>query len=95
MMGDFNAGPESPAHRLLTTPETGLRDTWQLLGRPEDADSFTHHGFQGVPRDNRIDWILVTPHFRAMDVRIIRDQCRGRYPSDHFPYTAILEWDAR
>ncbi len=85
LMGDFNAGPTSHIHDLLTGSETGLFDTWQVAGMKEDADSFTHHGFTGVPHDSRIDWILVTPHFKVVQVEIIRDDFHGHYPSDHFP----------
>lgn len=90
LMGDFNDGPTSPVHELLTGPETGLFDTWQLMSMKEDADSFTHHGFTGVPHDSRIDWILVTPHFKVLQAKILRDNFSGRYPSDHFPYMVDL-----
>ncbi|MBW2094627.1 MAG: endonuclease, partial [Deltaproteobacteria bacterium] len=65
-------------------------DTWQVLGRKEDAQSFTHHGFTGIGQNGRIDWILVSPHFRIKDAAIIRDHFNGRYPSDHFPYLVDL-----
>jgi endonuclease/exonuclease/phosphatase family metal-dependent hydrolase len=91
LMGDFNDVPGSPVHRLLVAPETGLLDTWQVLGLEEDAYSFTHHGFTGIPHDSRIDWILVGPHFRIIDAKIIRDHFDGRYPSDHFPYMVDLD----
>jgi len=91
LMGDFNDVPGSPVHELLVTPETGLLDTWQVLGREEGPQSFTHHGFTGVPRDSRIDWILASPHFKIMAANIIRDHFDGRYPSDHFPYLVDLE----
>ncbi|MFZ0449905.1 MAG: endonuclease/exonuclease/phosphatase family protein [Desulfatiglandaceae bacterium] len=91
LMGDFNDVPGSPVHELLVAPETGLLDTWQVLGREEGPQSFTHHGFTGVPRDSRIDWILASPHFKIMAANIIRDHFDGRYPSDHFPYLVDLE----
>ncbi|RLC23395.1 MAG: endonuclease [Deltaproteobacteria bacterium] len=90
LMGDFNDVPGSGVHRLLTSPETGLVDTWQAADRGEGPRSATHHGFTGIPRNGRIDWILVSRHFRVEDARIIRDRFDGKYPSDHFPYQADL-----
>lgn len=92
LMGDFNDAPLSPAHRNLTTPMTTLGDTWQLLQKEEGTDSFTHHGFKGMPQLSRMDWILVSPGFRVTHAEIIHDQVNGSYPSDHFPYMADIEW---
>ncbi|MFH1654153.1 MAG: endonuclease/exonuclease/phosphatase family protein, partial [Pseudomonadota bacterium] len=50
LIGDFNDGPGSRVHQVLMAPETGLRDTWQILGRREDPRSYTHHGFKGIPQ---------------------------------------------
>ena len=90
VMGDFNDHPDSDVHHLLTSPATGLKDSWQLLGREENSASFTIHGFGGIPQKMRIDWILVTPEFHVMDARIIQDHNGESYPSDHFPYMASL-----
>ena len=92
LMGDFNTGPDSLVHELLATGETGLRDTWQALSKAENVQSMTHHGFVGTPQKGRIDWVLLSRHFVVRDAAIIRDQFDGRYPSDHFPYAAQVEW---
>lgn len=86
LMGDFNDTPESPVHNLLVGQETGLRDTWHALGRDEGYDSYTHHGFTGIPGKGRLDWILKSSHIRVRDAFIIHDHWKGRFPSDHFPY---------
>jgi endonuclease/exonuclease/phosphatase family metal-dependent hydrolase len=91
LMGDFNDRPESNVHRLLTSVDTGLRDTWQVLGYEEGLSSFTHHDFHGVPRKTRMDWILVTSGLRVTGAQIVRDHRGNSYPSDHFPYMADLE----
>lgn len=90
VMGDFNDAPGSLVHRLLTGPEVGLLDTWQVLGREETDTSMTYHGFLGVPSKTRMDWILVSSHFEVAAASIVRDHRQGRYPSDHFPYVADL-----
>jgi len=85
LMGDFNDVPGSRVHQLLVKPGTGLLDTWQVMGREEGSQSFTHHGFIGIPRDSRIDWILVSPHFKVLDAAIIRDHFSGPLPLGPFP----------
>jgi endonuclease/exonuclease/phosphatase family metal-dependent hydrolase len=92
LMGDFNDKPGSRVHQLLTSTESGLCDSWEILGREEDEKSMTHHGFTGMPQKTRMDWILVSKHFRVIDAQIIRDNRAGFYPSDHYPYVVDLEW---
>ena len=91
LMGDFNDHPGSAVHRLLTAPETGLRDTWEISGGTGGEESYTHHGFTGLPRKTRMDWILVSSHFQVKKAEILRDCRNGSYPSDHFPYMVDLE----
>ncbi len=88
VLGDFNAAPGSRVHRLLTSAQTGLRDTWEVMERPESTASATHHDFEGIPRKSRIDWILVSSAFEVLGVEIIHDCFEERYPSDHYPYLA-------
>ena len=40
----------------------------------------------------RIDWILSTSHFTANESLIDRTNDNARFPSDHFPVTAVLQW---
>ena len=44
----------------------------------------------GTLQKARIDWVLVSPHLRVTDARIIMDRFEDRYPSDHFPYMVDL-----
>ncbi|MDD5713091.1 MAG: hypothetical protein PHY31_10110, partial [Smithellaceae bacterium] len=92
LMGDFNDRPGSAVHRLLSSKETGLQDSWQTLGLTEGRKGMTHHGFSGIPQKTRMDWIMVSGHFRVTRAVIVRDNLQGRYPSDHFPYYTDLEW---
>jgi endonuclease/exonuclease/phosphatase family metal-dependent hydrolase len=91
LMGDFNDSPGSPVHGLLTSPEIGLKDSWQVFGGKEDSSSFTHHRFTGVPQKTRMDWILISSHFQVIDAEINKSHFDNCYPSDHFPYLATLE----
>jgi endonuclease/exonuclease/phosphatase family metal-dependent hydrolase len=91
-MGDFNDGPGSPAHAVLAGRDSNLADSWELLKRPENKQSFTSHGFTGIPEKNRIDWILLTSQWTVKDARIVQEPFENRYPSDHFPYYVDLAW---
>lgn len=95
LMGDFNDSPHSAVHKELVSEQTGLVDTWQVLELQENESSMTHHNFFGIPEKFRMDWILVSRHFRVLDVNIVRKHHQGLYPSDHFPYLAELAWDLR
>jgi endonuclease/exonuclease/phosphatase family metal-dependent hydrolase len=90
LMGDFNDDPSSNVHKVLTVPETNLQDTWKVMNFREDADSYTHHGFNGIPQLSRMDWILVDSRYKVNNARIIHDQFNDQYPSDHFPYMAEI-----
>ncbi|MBB3228544.1 endonuclease/exonuclease/phosphatase family metal-dependent hydrolase [Luteibacter sp. Sphag1AF] len=83
--GDFNTGPESEAHRLLTSV---LKDA-RLAASTKEGPEATFHNFTGNP-DHRIDWILYrgAKATRVSTVTMSRD---GRYPSDHFPVQATFE----
>jgi endonuclease/exonuclease/phosphatase family metal-dependent hydrolase len=90
LMGDFNDGPGSQTHAVLTQERSRLRDSWKAMGLDEGTHSATSHGFKGIPKKERIDWVLVSPDFDVKSVSIIRDEFEGRYPSDHFPVIADL-----
>lgn len=93
LMGDFNDGPGSDAHKVLTSDGSGMLDTWEALRKPENESSMTYHRFTGTPQVSRMDWILASPHFRVFDAQVIHDHAPGtRYPSDHFPYMTRLDW---
>ncbi len=91
LLGDFNDCPGSEVHRSLNKPVGPFKDCWKALGKSEDRQSYTHHGFSGTPAKGRIDWILITQEITVRDVAIVRDQEDGRYPSDHFPVWVDLQ----
>ena len=91
LAGDFNEPPDGAVHRQLVQGDSPLRDTWREVHPPAE-EAATQHGFDGRPRGSRIDWILATPPFRVRRAKIIADNRNGRYPSDHFPYEAEVEY---
>ena len=85
--GDFNAGEDNPAvSRLLAA---GWRDTFREV-HPEAIEAGTFNAFRGETGGEKIDHILVDRDWEVAEADIIRTARDGRYPSDHFPVTAVL-----
>ena len=96
VMGDFNARENSPVQKTLLEGDL-LSDTFvDTHPGGQTEQDYTFHGFTGKLRGaaaHRIDWILRSDHFATRQAAI--DKTRGengRYPSDHFPVTAVLRW---
>ncbi len=88
--GDFNAGEHNRAfRRLLRGKSTPLRDSFRER-HPKAEDVGTFNGFEGRRDGEKIDAVLVSPHWRVLAASILHDNRQGRYPSDHFPVTAKL-----
>lgn len=91
LSGDFNEPPEAPVYREIVGKDGLFLDTWRCCHAPGE-EATTQHYFDGSPRGARIDWILVTPAFRVRRVAIVTDHQDNRYPSDHFPYEAEVDY---
>ena len=91
LAGDFNEPPDDPVYREFIHAGSPLQDTWRQM-HPAGQEAPTQHGFDGRPRGSRIDWILTTPPFVVRRAAIVTDNQEGRYPSDHFPYEAEVEY---
>jgi len=88
--GDFNAGETNAAFlRLLQAPELVLLDTFRLL-HPAAAEVGTFNGFEGTTSGDKIDAVLSSREWQVVTAEIDSEQRLGRYPSDHFPVTAVL-----
>ncbi|WP_233269405.1 endonuclease/exonuclease/phosphatase family protein [Alteribacillus sp. YIM 98480] len=90
--GDFNAGPDSEPHRILT--EQGpFVDTWAAAQTRINEHLGTFNGFDnpsGGGADNRIDWILSSEDVTTETTAIVDYQKNGQYPSDHYPVVADI-----
>jgi endonuclease/exonuclease/phosphatase family metal-dependent hydrolase len=90
VMGDFNAGEANPAFAALIGSErVPLRDTFREV-HPDAADVGTFHGFAGGTAGEKIDAVLVGPGWEIVRAAIVTAARAGRYPSDHYPVTAVL-----
>lgn len=88
MTGDFNAAAGSEAYQVFAAD---LKDAWSTAERRTGPEG-TFHGFRGTSRGTRIDWILYRGPFRLTEAETVIRNDDGRYPSDHFPVFAILEF---
>ena len=89
--GDFNVSKDSSAYRLLTGGE--LIEVMRQA-HPNEVDAPTFHAFGRQEEMAAIDWILVSSHFRVVDAGIDRTRQGNLFPSDHYPLTAILDWNS-
>jgi endonuclease/exonuclease/phosphatase family metal-dependent hydrolase len=89
LTGDFNTAEKSPPWQTLTESNR-LIDTYRQVYPQAQSSEGTFHGFQGTPGKARIDWVLCSPQFTSTSATIDRTNEDGRYPSDHFPVTAVL-----
>lgn len=91
--GHFNCGEGSEPYRNLVTDnrtKVPLVDALRRIQPTAQSGEGTFNGFAGRDSGARIDWILVSPEFRVKSAEIVKHQRGGRYPSDHFPVTAVL-----
>ena len=88
LTGDFNSPTGSDVYKLLTTSLTDARTSADRISGPE----CTLSGFTGQTSGPRIDWILYRGSLRAVEAETVTRSQDGRYPSDHYPVFAVLEF---
>jgi endonuclease/exonuclease/phosphatase family metal-dependent hydrolase len=95
LMGDFNAGEDNAAFQALLAKrsegagELRLYDTFRAV-HPDAGQTGTYHAFRGDRSGPKIDAILASPEWETLAADIVLLEVGGRYPSDHFPVTAVL-----
>jgi endonuclease/exonuclease/phosphatase family metal-dependent hydrolase len=96
LTGDFNLTEDNPAYTVLVRPTTpgAIRwiDSFREVHPTRGPDEASTHSFTGRTQGSRIDFIFHTDHFIAKESTIDRTAREGRYPSDHYPVTAVLRW---
>jgi endonuclease/exonuclease/phosphatase family metal-dependent hydrolase len=97
VVGDFNGTEDDEPYAQLLRghgdeSDRGpcLVDSYRQLHRQRLAQEATFHGFTGGRAGSRIDWILHTEDLCTAEADIDPFNEDGRYPSDHFPVTAVL-----
>lgn len=102
LTGDFNADADPLAdgpYRILlgvggpAGPESmRFADTYRTAHPRREKGEGTFCAFTGDTSGARIDWILASIGWKQLEASIDRTQRAGRYPSDHFPVTAVVAW---
>lgn len=95
LIGDLNVREDDPPYAELVRPADDtagpkLLDSYRQAHPDRTPDEATFHGFKGGTMDSRIDFIFHTPDFQTAEAAIDRTAEGGRYPSDHYPVTAVL-----
>ena len=91
--GDFNASAGDTETWRIATGQ-GLRDAW-FAADERHGPPFTSNGFGPPPPHDevwRIDWILVGGPLVVRTAQTVVHDDNGRYPSDHYPVVARLDW---
>lgn len=90
LMGDFNARPEQPPILLLSDRMSNARDVSKEppYGNPDTWNAFRFD----APPDGWIDHIFVSKGIGVKRYATLTDSYDRKYPSDHFPVMAVMEW---
>ena len=96
LTGDLNINEDNPAYAVLVRPDTpgaiAWLDAYRTVHPRRVPDEASFHAFKGTVTGSRIDFVFHTGHFAAKSAAIVRTSRDGRYPSDHYPVTAVLAW---
>jgi endonuclease/exonuclease/phosphatase family metal-dependent hydrolase len=92
MTGDLNVTDSHEGFRALVgdAGEPRLVDVYRQAHPEPQPEEASVHGFSGRTSGRRIDFILATPDWQASAAAIDHTNRDGRYPSDHYPVTAVL-----
>jgi endonuclease/exonuclease/phosphatase family metal-dependent hydrolase len=87
--GDFNTGEANPATRAMLSV---FRDTFRVV-HPNVTEVGTANAFKfGQTTGEKIDYIFVESDTGVLSADILRNSTDGRYPSDHFPVIARIQF---
>ena len=106
MTGDFNTAENSPTMAFLrgerTLPDEHgvacanpipLVDTYRVPPSRRDRTRGRPAASAASASGRKIDHVLVAAGAATIhEASIVRTHVDGRYPSDHFPVTAVVEW---
>jgi endonuclease/exonuclease/phosphatase family metal-dependent hydrolase len=97
LTGDFNATEDSKAYAAIATPNgkglAWLLDAYREVHPLRKPDEASFNGFKPVVNGSRIDFIFHSAELKATSATIERQRSpEGKFASDHYPVTAVLEF---
>jgi len=97
VMGDLNAVEEQDPYKILAEADRGpfeieLFDGFYHSKHGHHGPTSTWNAFERIFPDRRIDYIFTDSNFSVIQHGILADIRDGRYPSDHLPVVADLEF---
>lgn len=95
VMGDLNTPEDSPAIKTLLGGEQAvpkLIDSYRTIVPEQAVNEATFHGYKTPTKGRRIDYLFHTEGLKTNEAAIVRDPKTTRWPSDHYPVTAVLNW---
>jgi endonuclease/exonuclease/phosphatase family metal-dependent hydrolase len=96
LTGDLNSREESPQFKHLRGdgPDAWI-DGYRQIHPTREKEEATAHAFRGTRLGSRIDFVLHSRQFRTLAADIDRSERNGRYPSDHYPVWAEVEYTGK
>lgn len=91
--GDLNVNEDHAGVQAMLAEEgvPRLADLYRQAHPDAQPEESTFGGFRGTTTGKRIDFILGSAELRVTDADIVRASRDGRYPSDHYPVTAVVK----
>ena len=87
--GDFNVGETNPVGAQMRA--AGFRDAFRIA-HPDAKEAVSFNGWKPEPKGDKIDYVYVQQDAKVIDAAILRDKVEGRWPSDHMPVVATVEF---
>ncbi|MDR7131013.1 endonuclease/exonuclease/phosphatase family metal-dependent hydrolase [Algoriphagus sp. 4150] len=88
--GDFNSTPETEQMIALSA---FLNDAYTITEMPPYGPVGTTNAFRfTAPMKNRIDYVFVSEYFKVLKYAVLTDAREQRYPSDHLPVVAAVQF---
>ena len=91
LTGDFNVDETNEAY--FTLANSGIvKDSYDLAKIVYEPNSSFNNWGKGIKNKSRIDHIFITAPYKVARFGILTDTYMGKFPSDHYPVYAELNW---